>query len=248
MDPRIVELAASANRLNALIVDCAAPAVGSQLAADNATLSRVYDGTERMMSAYVRHYVAHASSAAETMYLLLTHPATIQQGYRTPSGSLAAPERSIIEATAHVRWVCGPDEPIDRITRLARRLTQDAQGVKQTMNADPISRDLSATIHGYLNPTNVKEEAVAKRLEVPAPSRGQLVKEALGSEMKRAWSAISADLHYSPTWDTLLGHDDSAQRTGHHRLNASYALQALDRLEAQMRRAMAVKAAATLTP
>lgn len=241
MDSRIVELAASANRLNALVADVATPAAGTQLAADNEALSAVYKGANRMMSAYVRYYAGHAANAAETMYLLLTHPSTVQQGYRTPSGSLAAPERSIIEAAAQVRWVCKSDQQIDRLTRLARRLAQDAHAVKNTMNAEPVARDLAATIHGYLNPVGIDAQAVAERLAKPAPRRGDLVKDALGPEMKRAWSAISADLHYSPTWDTLLGQDDSAQRAEHHRLNASYTLRTLALLEAQLRRVLVVR-------
>jgi hypothetical protein len=238
VDPRINDLADSANRLNALVAESASPRHGSQVATDNAALSLVYGGPERMMSAYVRYYAAHASSAAETMHLLLTHPVTVQQGFRTPSGSLAAPERSIIEAAAHVRWVCGPDSQVDRVTRLARRLAQDAYGVKGTMNADAIAGDLATTIHRYLNPGHIGTEELRSRLAKPAPSRGELVKEALGPELKRAWSAISASLHYSPTWDTLLGQDDAAPRAEYHRLNASYALQALARLEATMRRTL----------
>lgn len=191
----------------------------------------MYPGTERMMSAYVRYLAGHASDAAATIHLILTHPTTVQQGYRTPSGSLAAPSRTIIEATALVFWVTKLDEQSERIVRLAQLLAADAKFVtwaKKGVN----KTQLRATAETY--------GAGSARMSEAPPSRSVMVARTLGNRTRSTWHALSAAIHYSPTWDMMLGAEAGEQRVEYHELNNDVTLQTLTRLDAQMRRALRV--------
>lgn len=238
MNSPIQDIADLANSINRSVETAGVPPVGSQLAADNEALAAMYPGTQRMMSAYVRYLAGHASDAATTMHLLLTHPATVQQGYRTPSGSLAAPSRTILEATAQVLWVTGAKDQGERLVRIAQHLAADAKFVtwaKKGVN----KAQLRATITAY-GGDNV-------RLSEPPPTRSTIVAKTLGNKVRGSWHALSAAIHYSPTWDMMLGTENSEQRIEHHRLNHDVALQTLTRLDAQMRRVLAPHRAATVT-
>lgn len=230
MNSPIQDIADLANSINRSVEATGVPPIDSQLAADNAALAEMYPGTERMMSAYVRYLAGHASDAAATIHLILTHPTTVQQGYRAPSGSLAAPSRTIIEASAHVLWVAEPDEHSERIVRLVQLLAADARFVtwaKKGVN----KTQLRATAEAY--------GAGSARMSEAPPSRSVMVARTLGNRTRSTWHALSAAIHYSPTWDMMLDAETSAQRVEYHRLNNDVTLQTLTRLDAQMRRVLA---------
>lgn len=232
MNSPIQDIADLANSINRSVETAGVPPVGSQLAADNKALAEMYPGTERMMSAYVRYLAGHASDAAATVHLILTHPATIQQKFRTPTGSLAAPSRTIIEGTAQVLWVTAPESQAERIVRLAQLLAADAKFVawaKKGVNKG----QLRATVEAY--------GADSARMAEPPPSRSVMVARTLGNPTRNTWHALSAAIHYSPTWDMLLGADNSEERVEYHRLNNDVTLRTLTRLDGQLRRTLAVK-------
>lgn len=213
--PQIQQFASLADDLNKLAARAERPPRRSKFAADNDAIRSDLFPAKRAMTAFVRGNTYHVTAHASAMFLLMSHPLTEAQGYRTPANSIAPHERAVIESTAYIVWVTKPQNQRTRLTRLVRFLAHDmgytrdlTQPNRETFEA------FRSTVHTYLNPEGA-DSALLKELDKPIPSMGALVREALDANAQRAWRSLSNMTHYSPAWETLMhtGADTKAAST-----------------------------------
>lgn len=239
VDPRVAQFADLATRINTLAHQAEQPPSGSRLAQDNAATAESRFPSGRAMSAAVRGYAFHASAAAEAMYLILSHPATVRAGYRTPANAVAVHERAVIEATAQVAYLTQAQEQSVRLNHLVRRLVSDTRHTKETAQRHRETFEiLRRTIATYLQPDGVDDDTL-RSLAEPAPSIGEVVKMTLGKGMKATWSLTSGAVHYSASLESVLyANGDGRKHAEVLAHTAAMALEALTRLEAFLTRAL----------